>query len=143
VRDAAPHASLTSPLLIPCSPPPCEPPRSVSRCVVPRISHAAAPCGRGELLPCAGRAVRGGAPPTAQPPAMPTGWSSPTGGRTIGRRHGPRSTPAASRRSTHGQGTANAKDLPPVFSGIFYVAIVVYRCCNSVLDMLQSVVFRM
>jgi hypothetical protein len=108
-----------------------------------RIPHAAAPCGRGELLPCAGRAVRGGAPPTAQPPAMPTGWSSPTGGRTIGQRHGPLSTPAASRCSTHGQGTPNAKDLPPVFSGIFYVAIVVYRCCNSVLDMLQSVVFTM
>jgi hypothetical protein len=114
-----------------------------------RIPHAAAPCGRGGggLLPCAGQAVRrggrGGAPPTAQPPAMPTGWSSPTGGRTIGRRHGPRSTPAASRRSTHGQGTPDAKDLPPVFSGIFYVAIVVYRCCNRVLDMLQSVVFRM
>jgi hypothetical protein len=38
---------------------------------------------------------------------------------------------------------ADAKDLPPVFSGICFVAIVVYRCCNNVVDMLQSVVFRM
>jgi hypothetical protein len=36
---------------------------------------------------------------------------------------------------------------PPLFwayvSRFFYVAIVVYWCCNSVLDMLQPFVFRM
>jgi hypothetical protein len=72
-----------------------------------------------------------------------TGSRPPSGCRIPGWRRGPRSSLAASRRSTHGQGTLGAKDLPPVFSVIFYVAIVVYRCCNNVLDMLQLFVFRM
>jgi hypothetical protein len=32
---------------------------------------------------------------------------------------------------------------PRLCLGIFYVAIVVYWCCNNVLDMLQPFVFRM
>jgi hypothetical protein len=141
VQDAAPHASLTSPLPIPLF----TAAMRASEVGQPMRSHASRTqrphAGREELLPCVGRAVRrgrrGGAPPTAQPPPMPTGWSSPTGGRIPGRRRGPRSSPAASRRSTHGQGTPDAKDLPPVFSGIFmlqllYISVVTVflTCCN-------------
>jgi hypothetical protein len=41
----------------PCSPPPCEPPRSASRCAVTHPARSGHMWGREELLPCAGRAV--------------------------------------------------------------------------------------
>jgi hypothetical protein len=40
-----------------CSPPPCEPPRSASRCAVTHPARSGPMRGLEELLPCAGRAV--------------------------------------------------------------------------------------
>jgi hypothetical protein len=142
VRDAAPHASLTSPLPIPCSPPPCEPPRSVSRCVVTHLARSG-PMRAGAVAPVRRESCEGWSSPNSATAGHADGVELPDG-----RPHHRAAAWATEHASSepplhHGQGTANAKDLPPVFSGIFYVAIVVYRCCNSVLDMLQSVVFRM
>jgi hypothetical protein len=42
----------------------------------------------------------------------------------------------------HG-GRTRGELLPPPIWGFFYVAIIVYRCCNNVLGMLQTLVFTM
>jgi hypothetical protein len=56
--------------------------------------------------------------------------------------------PAAGRVSCRRRGTPYPRpgargELPASVLGFFYAAIVVYWCCNSVLDTLQPFVFRM
>jgi hypothetical protein len=41
------------------------------------------------------------------------------------------------------QGRARGESSPPLFWDFFYASVVVYWCCNSVLDTLQPFVFRM